>query len=161
MEYCQTLLEDKVQEIYEGIDIYQPHQIDIEKIAARLGHYVEYAECKPYSTLETDRSGFIVLDSREDERKQWEAFAHELCHVMTHAGNQFGITESFREYQEDRARLFTLKFCLPVHMFAKYIDPLPTRTERIYTMYNLFPVTPELAERRLNSYEGYYQLKKG
>ncbi|KIL46199.1 ImmA/IrrE family metallo-endopeptidase [Jeotgalibacillus campisalis] len=156
MRYVQTGLEDKIQEIYESLGIYRTSQIDIENIASRMGFALDYILTGSYSTELPDGTILICLDIRLNERQLWAAFCHELGHVLEHAGNQFQLHKLFCELQENRSNLFECKFAVPIHLARPYIDPLPTRQERISEIMKRFPVEYDLAEKRLQIYESNY-----
>ena len=147
----QTRIEDEVQKFYESIDIYQPVQLDIEAISSRKGIIVEFADCLTHSTVIND-VGIIVLNNKISDQQKWQSFGHELCHVIYHTGNQFGMHELFLDLQENIARQFMLKFCIPSHMLGNCINHLKTKEEIIQRMMISFCVERWFAEKRLEQY---------
>ena len=143
LNYHTTLLEDTVKQIYFHLDIYHPRQLDILEIAHLLNVkiYFENISSRTYQ-------GEIIIDSRLSSEEQWEDFAHELCHVLLHYGNQIlYINSLFLEYQEWKADNFALHFCIPTFMLQRYeIASIP---DGIPFITNKFSVRQEIAEKKL------------
>lgn len=144
MNYTTSLLEDWIEEFYKKLGIFHPHQLDLHSIANRLGYSVSYRDI---SSRFYDDS--VIIDERLSPQEQWQDFAHELCHVERHAGNQLLMTKQFIELQEYQANLFAYHFCVPSFMLLKL--PLPDFSKQaIYFVANTFNVTLEFAEHRLD-----------
>lgn len=143
--YYTTALEDWVTNFYTRLRILYPKQIKIEYIA-RV--YDIFLHRKPrYASYEVvGRYRGITIDSRVSLKIQREEFFHEFGHILRHSGIQSMMPAAFRELQEWDARHFTLYASIPYHMF-KFIDFEDPYL--IDQMENLFKVTPELCEERL------------
>lgn len=139
-------LEEYVRQLLQHIDIYHPHQLNIETVYARLGIGIHYLEQDAMFVF-----GYIFLDSRKSEALQWQDFGHELCHALWHAGNQALIPLSMREYQEWKAENFAQHFCIPSFMLNDMKLPNYER-EAIWMIMECFGVEREFAAKRLQQY---------
>ncbi|MGX2958010.1 ImmA/IrrE family metallo-endopeptidase [Peribacillus sp. JNUCC 23] len=144
MKYYTTLLEDWIKEFYYRLDISRPYQLNLLEISARLGLIVNY-ERMTSRFYEQD----IIIDERLSEQEQWQDFAHELCHILRHNGNQFTMSKLFLDLQENQANHFAYHFCIPTFMLLKMQIP-DDRNQAIYFLANTFSVTLEFAEKRLD-----------
>jgi len=145
--YTPTPLEQSIEQLFQAMEIAEPHQLDPEAIAHRLSIWVHYA---PFTSQAIDRNGLqsIVLDNRLSKQEQWQDFGHELCHLLHHAGNQLAMGESFIRFQETKAMNFAYHFCIPTFMLLK--TELPRlEAEAVTTLSGTFGVTPEFAGERL------------
>lgn len=151
MKYHSSLLEDWIHNFYFNLGIFHPRQLDFLEIGARLGLIV---------TFEKISSRFykneIILDERLTEQEQWQDFAHEICHILRHEGNQISMSRLFLELQEYQANHFSYHFCIPTFMLQNLEIPV-NRNQAIYFVANTFNVTLEFAEARLDRYRN--QLK--
>lgn len=139
-------LEEYVKKLLYRIDIYHPHQLNIDNLYARLDIDVHYIDQDPMFVF-----GKIFLDSRTSEQRQWQDFGHELCHAVWHAGNQALIPLSMREYQEWKAENFAQHFCIPSFMLQNMQLP-PHDRKAIWMIQEEFGVTQEFAKKRLEQY---------
>ncbi|WP_416144952.1 ImmA/IrrE family metallo-endopeptidase [Planococcus koreensis] len=139
-------LEGYIQKLLHRIDIYHPHQLNIENVYSRLGMEVHYLEQDAMFVF-----GRIFLDSNSTEETQWQDFGHELCHALWHAGNQALIPFSLREYQEWKAENFSQHLCIPTFMLDKMDLPNYER-EAIWMIMETFGVEWQFAEKRLRQY---------
>lgn len=146
MAYTTNWLEDYINNMYRAIGIHHPHQLDPEDIAARHGLEVVYLPTAPMSF-----GNAIVLDDRASDKKNWQAFGHELCHAMWHAGGQINMPPPLRSYQETKANNFALYACIPSFMLAK-VDWPPYKREAVRMIQETFGVEKDFAERRFNQY---------
>jgi Zn-dependent peptidase ImmA (M78 family) len=147
MKYHTTLLEDWIKSFYSNIGIYHPRQLDLHSIANRLGYTVIYRDI---SSRIYDNE--VILDQRLSEQEQWQEFAHELCHVERHAGNQLIMTKQFIELQEFQANLFAFHFCIPTFMLLRLQLP-ENRKQAMYYLANLFNVTLDFSDRRIDLFK--------
>ncbi|MBM7707106.1 Zn-dependent peptidase ImmA (M78 family) [Chryseomicrobium aureum] len=157
MKYQTTLLEDWIKEFYLNIDIYYPDQLDLLKIADRLGILVHFEEFSSRIY-----NGEIIIDCRLSPEEQWQDFAHELCHLLRQDGNQLLLMcDPLLDLQEAKADNFSLHFCVPTFMLLKYKitnyfnvqDGIPFVTKK-------FKVTQEFANKRLIHFRNQLQLSK-
>jgi Zn-dependent peptidase ImmA (M78 family) len=146
MKYQTTLLEDWIEIFYSRIGIHHPRQLDLHTIANRLGYSVIYRDI---SSRFYNNS--VIIDERLSPQEQWQEFAHEVCHLERHAGNQLVMPQPFVELQEYQANLFAYHFCIPTFMLLSLQIPDNTK-QSIYFISNTFFVTLEFAEYRLNLY---------
>jgi len=148
--YQTTALEDWVTNFYLKLNIYTPQDINENYIASELGIFLHRKKMAPFFQIVGRYCG-ITIDIRDSQVKQREVFFHELCHVLRHSGNQGKMNKAFRELQEWDTKNFTIYAAIPHHM----ISYIPLNDENVIDqMVNIFRVTPELCEERLN------QIKK-
>ncbi|MFC0271088.1 ImmA/IrrE family metallo-endopeptidase [Metabacillus herbersteinensis] len=156
MNYQTTLLEDWIKEFYKNIGIFHPHQLDFMEIAARIGLSVEFQEF----SSRTYR-GEIILDKRLSPEDQWDDFAHEICHILRHYGNQLNMPELFFKHQEGQADNFSLHFCIPTFMLLKYeVTNFSNVIDGIPFVAKTFKVTEQFAKKRLIQYRNQIQRSK-
>ncbi|TBL71354.1 ImmA/IrrE family metallo-endopeptidase [Paenibacillus thalictri] len=148
--YRLTPLEQYIYELYRGLDIHEPADLNMEYIADKLNvwlHTVETASC----ALERHGMLSIILDGRLSREQQWEDFGHELCHLLRHGGNQLAMSREFIRFQEAKADLFALHFCVPTFMLLS-IDCLSETREAALLIAQTFRVTPQFARERLHHF---------
>jgi Zn-dependent peptidase ImmA (M78 family) len=146
LAYRTTGLEDWVSTFYMRMGVTTPGLICEEQIASFLRIYLKKKPI-PSSFHVIGRYQDIVIDSREPFERHREIFFHELCHILRHSGIQTIMPSSFRELQEWDAQHFTQYAAIPYHMI-KFI-PINDR-DVIKQMSDMFKVTPELCEARLD-----------
>ncbi|MFX3673324.1 MAG: ImmA/IrrE family metallo-endopeptidase [Paenisporosarcina sp.] len=146
MKKHNSLLEDYIQKLYSKLNIYYPHQLNIETISTRLGLVVFYIPHKPMYI-----AGKVFLDNRCLQQEQWQSFGHELCHALWHIGNQSLIPKLYRDYQENTANNFAQHACIP--SFMLYQMDLPRNEKKaIWLLQETFHVDYEFAKKRLGQY---------
>jgi len=149
--YHPTLIEDYIENLYHSLFIFIPEQIDMIRIAEKLNIWIHFA---PVGSRAICRGNLpsIIIDNRITTYQQWEDFAHELCHILLHVGNQLYMPKSFLDYQEAKANNFMLHFCIPTFML-RVLNLPETRSESIQLIAKTFNVSFHIAERRLLHYE--------
>ena len=146
-----THLEDYIKNLYLSLAVHSPSQLDMRDIAKKLNIRLHYFD-------EESESNFlggvprIFLNKNLNIQEQWQDFAHELCHVLLHAGNQRFLPHNFLLYQEMKANNFMYHFCIPTFMLEK-IDLPRYKNESIKLIAETFNVTLIFAEKRLEMYE--------
>ncbi|WP_411802274.1 ImmA/IrrE family metallo-endopeptidase [Bacillus haynesii] len=150
MMYTNSHLEDWIENFYRKINITSPEQINFEYIAEMLGIRV-YLKPVPSFSFKYYGKYRMVLDERKNRKEQWNDFAHELCHVLKHYGNQFIMNKMFRELQEFQANNFMYHFCIPTFMLSKISLPR-LQSEAIKLIGDTFKVTYPFAAKRLEMY---------
>lgn len=146
MTYTTNWSEDYVNRMYQSIGIHQPHQLDLEEIAARNGLEVFYLPTEPMNIGKA-----IVLDDRATDKKSWQDFGHELCHALWHAGGQISVPMPFQVYQESKANNFAQYACIPAFMLTSMNLPAYER-EAVWMIQEAFKVEQTFAEKRLQQY---------
>lgn len=145
-KYQPSPLEEAVSILYQRMSIYRPEDIQEKYIAKYFRIYIYK---KPVKTIAYENGRFqsITIDDRLPEEKQREHFFHELCHILRHYGWQYTLMpKAFKDLQEWDARRFTTYAAIPYHML-KHVDL--DAPDAIEQMVNIFNVTPELCEERL------------
>ena len=146
MSYTYNWSEEYINNFYRAIDIYHPHQLDIEEIASRNGLSVAYLSTEPMNI-----KNVIVLDDRTAAAEQWQDFGHELCHALWHSGNQITMPMPYQVYQENKSNNFAQYACIP--SFMLHGMKLPTHEkEAVWMIMETFGVERWFAEKRLQQY---------
>lgn len=156
--YTYTHLEDFIQNIYLKLNIQEPHQVDMYTISKSLNIGIHKIKDNSQALWFEGRH-YIFLDSRLTSPEQFEEFGHELGHVLLHESSQQQITSNYQTYQEWKANLFALHFCIPTFM----LQTLPNDMLNKHNISELFGVTKEFADIRLEKYLNkrlYYSYTK-
>lgn len=111
--YCQTILEQWINDHYQADGIYSPVDLDASRIAALFGVDLRYDACKSFSD---NVEGVIILDKRKSNISSRMIFFHELYHVLRHYGDQRQMPEMFKEGQEAEASIFLLYASMPIYL---------------------------------------------
>lgn len=153
MRYTYSHLEDFIQIIYSKLNTHSPTEMNIYAIADALniGLY-HIGTCS--QAIHFEGRHYIFLDVRLTAPERFEMFGHELGHIFLHTGNQQQMLDDYRMYQEWKANLFALHFCIPTFM----LQTLPDHTLNKYQISELFGVTIEFADKRLNRYHEKHLL---
>ena len=144
--YQTTALEDWVTNFYLKLNIHTPQDINEDYIAREQKVFLHRKRIASFYQIVGKYRG-ITIDIREPISKHREMFFHELCHILRHSGNQGLMNNAFRELQEWDTKHFTKYAAIPHHM----ISYIPLYDENVIEqMSNMFKVTPELCEERLD-----------
>jgi Zn-dependent peptidase ImmA (M78 family) len=151
MTYVKSHLEDFIENLYTKILITSPDQLDIELIARRLNIEVGYSH-KKSKCAEIGGIMMIRLNENLPKTEQWQEFAHEVCHLLRHSGNQTELPFPFIQLQEWQANTFALHFCIPTFMLQEL--ELPFHKQMAITeVSQVFGVEYRFVEDRLELYE--------
>ncbi|MGG3449889.1 ImmA/IrrE family metallo-endopeptidase [Domibacillus aminovorans] len=90
MNYTKTHVEDFIENLYTNIEIHHPQQQNPEEVSTKLGIVIDYVDGTS-KCLEREHFSIILLNENLSPAVQWQEFAHELCHLLRHAGNQFTL----------------------------------------------------------------------
>lgn len=149
-----THLEDYIFKLYHSIGIRTTDQLDLFSIATLLKVEIVYRKT-------IFRFGNEVILKNNSPSEQWMDFGHELGHVLLHSGSQLNMYPLYREYQEWRADLFALHFCVPTFMLEQ------SKEVTVYEVMEVFSVDYQFAQKRLEMYKrkslkrgGYIALQK-
>lgn len=110
MTYVNNLKEDLIHKLYQACKIDWPCN-DYHYFAERLG--ISCHDGTTNQALFYKGVNYIFIDRTLPSSKRWEAFGHELGHVMLHWGSQLSISKEVRYQQEIEADQFALYFCVP------------------------------------------------
>ena len=145
-----THLEDFIKNLYTQIDINSPENLNLNLISKKLDIKIFYWEEKSQAIFYDDMS-VIFIDSRISFEKQWQEFSHELCHVLTHTGDQIIMPSLFREYQEFKANNFMYHACIPTFMLDK-LNIYDLNAVTVSKIQQLFKVEYDFAKIRMENY---------
>lgn len=142
--YKPTTLEKSISDFYIQLDVLSPSHLNPFLISRALG--IEYDQfISPACSGDEEGVPYIITDLRSPYEKQREQYFHELGHVLRHDGDQNNrMPQSFREYQEWDAHLFTVYAMIPYHMLDFSLN---------YTVKGLmdrFNVPSHIARKRFN-----------
>jgi len=146
MKYTYNLMEEYVEKMYDSIDVYWPHQLDMDLIASRMGTTLVFL---PYGSMTVGNA--ILIDDRLSDCEQWQDFGHELCHIEWHDGNQRILPSSYLEYQEWKASNFAFHACVPTFMLDRLKLP-SSDAKAIWLIQEMFGVERDFAQKRLHQY---------
>ncbi|AOV07905.1 ImmA/IrrE family metallo-endopeptidase [Sporosarcina ureilytica] len=145
MSYTYSHLEDLIQKIYHELNIHNPNELTPNSIAESLNIGI-YPVITSSQALQFEGRYYIFLNNSLTASERFEMFVHELGHILMHTGNQQHMKEDYRTYQEWKANLFALHFCVPTFMLQK----LPAYHLNDHKISDLFGVTSDFACKRLN-----------
>lgn len=148
--YQNSHLEDFIQQLYRGLAVRRPEQLNKYVIADRLniGVYLTNHESE---AIFWEGRHYIFLNGRLSSRRRWQDFGHELCHVLRHSGHQGRMPSSFLKLQEWQAENFAYHFCVPTFMLNKLRLPSDRRAAT-YLIAETFNVDFQFAAERLDRY---------
>ena len=114
--YRPTPLEAAIVDFYRKNHIKSPQDIDLEMFAWDAGIWIHYSSM-PTTHIETDHNMYsIIVDNRLPWVLQKVQLAHELGHVLLHAGRQEFLRQDFRVLQEWQADKFAAYALVPTFM---------------------------------------------
>lgn len=119
--YQPTKLEWKVLHCYRRRSIQLASEIDLESFAKERGIWVHYAPLGSTFYEMSDDMYTIIIDDRLPELQQRVEFAHELGHVLLHAGDQEVLNHAERIRQERQANHFALYALAPTYLLVQYM----------------------------------------
>lgn len=146
--YTYTHLEDFIRQVYQKLNVQEPQQLNLRTISDSLNIGI-HSFRENSQVLLFEGKYYIFLDARLTDPKQFEELGHELGHVLLHAADQQHINIDYRLYQEWKANLFALHFCVPTFMLQK----LQSNQLNPYTISDLFGVTVDFACKRLTLHQ--------
>ncbi|SET95692.1 protein of unknown function [Salinibacillus kushneri] len=135
-----------VKQFLNSLSIAEPGCLCIDVISNSLKLPVKYWE---FASEVVHKGGkyIIFLNKYLTKTQQWQEFAHEIGHVLRHAGHQSSMPIPFRQLQEWQAERFAYHFCVPTFMLLDLVEV------NIYQIMNLFNVEYEFAVRRMEMYQ--------
>lgn len=138
-------IEEFVFDLYQKMNIQDPHDLNYHKIADLLNVDIVYKK----NAFAFDNE--IILE-RGASYFEWTSFAHELCHLLRHEGNQMDMYYLFSQLQEYQADYFAHHFCVPSFMLERLDIPNCLNTARAI-LCEVFNVDPVFAEKRLEMWK--------
>ena len=151
MIYHKTHLEDYVESLLVDMNIRQPGQLNKFVISDKLGIYLHLYEGNSRGLTDDDNEKYIFLNRHLSRPERWQDFAHELCHILRHDGDQKYMSFPFRQLQEWQSNNFMYNFCVPTFMLQRIRLP-PDQHEAIRLIADTFNVDYQFAEKRLHKY---------
>ncbi|MED4581831.1 ImmA/IrrE family metallo-endopeptidase [Brevibacillus choshinensis] len=150
--YQITVLEEWIETQYRSFGILLPLDLTIDHVGNSFNTHVIYMTGAKEEAIWDDEKAAIFLNPDKPVEEVREAFFHELCHPLRHAGDQLMLPRIFRELQETQANQFQLYAAMPFFM-VKDIRLPSYKDEAIGLLAQLFGVTPLLSKRRLEQIE--------
>lgn len=148
--YAYSHLEDFIIDHYKKIGIRRPEQLKLGNVARRL-NIIVYTFGWPSEAVYANGRQYIYLNRYLTPEQKWQEFAHEIGHILRHAGHQRKLHPLFVELQEWDADNFMYHFCVPTFMLQRIRLP-PNQREAIQLIMDIFGVDYEFASMRLNKY---------
>lgn len=132
-----------VYQFLNAINISQPYQLGIENISDAINLPVFYWEYGSEAVFYRGKYKIFICDWQTNQQK-WQDFGHELCHILSHDGDQKQIPTSFLQMQEHQAEYFSYHLCVPTFML------LQLEEISINSIMYQFNVDFEFASKRLS-----------
>lgn len=151
--YTPTIMEEKIVKFYRKNHIYSPQDIDPEMWANEASIWIHRAPIRTTHHQRNNGLYTIILDSRMPEQQQRLELAHELGHVLYHAGNQMTMGEAFRQKQEWEADRFAFYALAPTFMIANALINAYSRQQLVDQLADTFDVSIPFMDYRLDMLE--------
>lgn len=139
-----------IKNLYQSIELIEPHQLTISFISKALGikvHYWEFA-----SAIAERRGKYIVFTNNTvNDQQQWQDFGYGMKHYFFNNNIYIHLVERILAYKEIKADYFAYHFCVPSFM----LDDLNKLT--VYEVKRKFNVESDFALKRLIMYQGKKQ----
>lgn len=117
-------LDDQIEDYYQMRGILRPHEIELDAIADGLNIEVRYM-MHDSDAVRVGGQPYLIADKRVGRRQQRVEMAHELGHLLMHAGDQLCMRDDFRRLQEREANRFALLALVPKFMLEKELTTTP------------------------------------
>lgn len=150
--YRPTPMEAAIETWYRKLDILSPYEINLDLIADELGIHIRYL-ARDTTSLQMSDGYYVILDKRVHWTQQRIEFAHELGHVIMHAGNQMNMPDDFRLLQEWQADRFAMYALAPTFILANCLTQAHSRKQLIRQLAEAFDVTDVFMDVRLEILE--------
>jgi Zn-dependent peptidase ImmA (M78 family) len=151
--YRPTPLESIIVDFYRKNHIKSPQDIDLEMFAWEAGIWIHYSPM-PTTHVETDHQMYsIIVDSRLPWELQKVQLAHELGHVILHAGRQHFLAPDFRALQEWQADRFAAYALVPTFMIGNCWVEASSREQLVNQLAYHFDVPETFMDGRLQLLE--------
>lgn len=141
--YQFSFLEKWISDLYSTFGINSPCDLTIENISLALNINV-YFRGLSVKLIIDDKEVYIILDSRENKKKQYEDFYHELAHYLL--SHSTATTPTLFGYFEDKADNLIQYLAIPCHMFRFINFNSDSLIEEVSTQFN---VSYDLALKRI------------
>ncbi|WP_054970893.1 ImmA/IrrE family metallo-endopeptidase [Alicyclobacillus ferrooxydans] len=150
--YRPTPLESAIESWLRKLDMLSPYEIDLDIIAQELNIELRYLPRETNSVRLGD-THFVVVDSRLHWTQQRIEMAHEIGHILMHAGNQLRMPDDLRNLQEWQADRFGMYLLMPTFMVANCLTSAYSRKQMLRQLAEVFDVTDVFVDVRLNILE--------
>lgn len=146
-------LESAVVDFYRKNHIRSPKDINIEMFAYDAGIWIHFL-ASPSTNYHIKGDMYsIVVDRRLPWEQQRVELAHELGHVLLHAGRQEFMKDDFRALQEWQADRFAMYALAPTFMIANCIVQASSRQQLVSQLAYTFDVPLPFMDARLELLE--------
>ncbi|QTD40596.1 ImmA/IrrE family metallo-endopeptidase [Sporosarcina sp. Te-1] len=129
--YHYSYLEEYIIDLYKKNGINRPEQLKLDNVAKKL-EIIVYTFGWPSEAVYANGRQYIYLNRYLSQEQKWQEFAHELGHILRHAGHQRKLHPLFVELQEWQANNFMFHFCVPTFMLQRI--RLPTDINQAATL---------------------------
>ncbi|WAH38573.1 ImmA/IrrE family metallo-endopeptidase [Alicyclobacillus dauci] len=151
--YVPTHLESAIMDFYRKNKVKSQYDIDLEMFAWDAGIWVHYADMGTTHNEVDGTMYSIIIDNRIPWQQQRVEFAHELGHVLLHAGRQEFMNNDFRALQEWQADRFAMYALAPTCMIVNTITNASSRTQLVRQLAEAFDVPDPFMDVRLKILE--------
>lgn len=154
-EYYQfSFLEKEISDLYSTYRINTPSDLTIENISIALNINVYFRELSAKLIID-DKEVYIILDSRQPKRKQYEDFYHELAHLLL--SHSTAATLPLFHYFENRADNLIQYLAIPYNMLGFIDFKSDNLIEEVSTQFN---VNYDLALKRIDNIKGKLEMRE-
>jgi len=150
--YESNRMESKITEYYQLNGVKEPQDIHLRQFCDEANISVQMMPFKSRA-MRIGEKYVIVLDSRPVRRQQRVELAHELGHVVLHAGRQELMTDAFRAQQEWQAIRFEAYVLVPTAMISACITQAYGREQLADQLSGIFDVPAPWMDKRLEMLE--------
>lgn len=151
--YRPSPLESSVVDFYRKRHVQSPQDIDLEMFAYDAGIWIHFMDSSSTNYHIRGNMYSVVVDRRLPWNQQRVELAHELGHVLLHAGRQEFMTDDFRALQEWQADRFAAYALVPTFMLSNYIVHASSRQQLVSCLSQNFDVPEPFMEGRLTLLE--------
>lgn len=146
----RTWSEHAIFKLYKYLNINEPDQIDLERIAESCQIEVIRISGRSFITNHPIRSNWMLacINSASSEPEQREKIAHEIFHCLAHVGNQLTLPISFIKLQESQSKVGAAHLLMPLWMLTNFDLTMEPRN-LVYTLSNTFRVSYSFTIQRL------------
>ncbi|WDL98166.1 ImmA/IrrE family metallo-endopeptidase [Alicyclobacillus sp. ALC3] len=152
-QYRPVHLESSIVTFYRNNHIRSPQDIDLELFAHDAGIWVHFL-AQPSTNYQFRSDMYtVIVDNRLPWEQQRVEMAHELGHVLLHAGRQEFMKDDWRALQEFQADMFAMYSLVPTFMIANCITQASSRAQLVNQLAYSFDVPQPFMDARLTLLE--------
>lgn len=152
-QYRPTHLEASVVNFYRKNSVRAPQDIQLELFAYDAGIWIHFLSQPSTNYHFRAQMYTVIVDRRQPWEQQRVEMAHEIGHVLLHAGRQEFMADDYRARQEFQADLFAMYALVPTFMIANCITNAYSRPQLVEQLAYTFDVPLPFMDARLTLLE--------